>query len=110
MEMTYEQLVCRLKNKASTNSDAVSIFLEDLSSRKTATIINNNPKEYNKAYIIIGPAELDEVRRKSNSEASYYYCKNLKEAEEIGEFLISSSSSWITKINPEDVLEQIYDC
>ena len=61
MEMTYEQLVCRLKNKASTNSDAVGIFLEDLSSRKTATIINNNPKEYNKAYIIIGPAELDKV-------------------------------------------------
>lgn len=108
MEMTYEQLVCYLKKKASTNTDAVGIFLEDLSSRETATIINNNSKEYNRVYIVIGPAGMDEARRNS-SEASYYYCENLKEAQEIGEYLINSSSSWIIEINPEDMLEQIYD-
>lgn len=110
MEITYEQLVCHLKKKASTNTDAVGIFLENLPSRKTATIINNNSKKYNRAYIVIGPAGIDEMKKRNNSDASYYYCADLKEAQEIGEFLIDSSSSWIIEIDPEDMLEQIYDC
>ena len=109
MEMTFEQLVCHLKEKASANTDAVGIFLEDLSSGRTVTVINNTAKKYNQAYIVIGPAGVEEMKQRGNSDASYYYCVSLIEAQQIGEFLINSSSDWITRIDPEDMLEQLYD-
>lgn len=109
MEMTYEQLVCHLRKKASTNTDAVGIFLEDHSSGKTATIINNDSRKYNRAHIVIGPSGIEETRKRGNSDASYYYCESLGEALEVGEFLIDSSSGWIIGIDPDDMLEQFYD-
>ena len=63
MEMTFEQLVCHLKEKASANTDAVGIFLEDLSSGRTVTVINNTAKKYNQAYIVIGPAGVEEMKQ-----------------------------------------------
>ena len=49
------------------------------------------------------------MKQRGNSDASYYYCVSLIEAQQIGEFLINSSSDWITRIDPEDILEQLYD-
>ena len=106
VKMTYEDLVCHLRNKAEGRKEKISIFIHSTIDNKNVAILDNTKKTYNWAYIFYDP-----IHRVSPAdccpadEESIYYCSSIEEAQTIGDFLLDETSMWTTSINPEDALE-----
>ena len=108
---TYKDLVAYLKVKTKEQKieeEPISIFVRDLQTKQSDTIINKTNKTYNWAFLVYDPQYSDPMgwNLDYSGGRSQYLFHTIEEGKQIGEFLIQNTKAWVTNIHPDDVLEQ----